>query len=63
MYPTTVNLLTAGLVSAVLVLAQGAEDTVNNLAFVDMLIGSSNGGNVFAGASLPYGMAKAGQCP
>lgn len=37
-------------------LAQGA---VDNLAFVDPLIGSSNGGNVFAGAALPYGMAKA----
>ncbi|KAE8376297.1 glycosyl hydrolase family 92-domain-containing protein [Aspergillus bertholletiae] len=29
------------------------------LQYVDPLIGSSNGGNVFAGASLPYGIAKA----
>lgn len=29
------------------------------LDFVDPLIGASNGGNVFPGASLPYGMAKA----
>lgn len=29
------------------------------LSFVDPLIGSSNGGNIFAGATLPYGMAKA----
>ncbi|OJJ49714.1 hypothetical protein ASPZODRAFT_22445 [Penicilliopsis zonata CBS 506.65] len=29
------------------------------LQYVDPLIGSSNGGNVFAGASVPYGMAKA----
>ncbi|KAI2627791.1 glycoside hydrolase family 92 protein [Hypoxylon sp. NC1633] len=29
------------------------------LSYVDQLIGSSNGGNVFPGASLPYGMAKA----
>ena len=29
------------------------------LLYVDPLIGASNGGNVFAGASLPYGMAKA----
>ncbi|RLL93194.1 hypothetical protein CFD26_101992 [Aspergillus turcosus] len=29
------------------------------LQYVDPLIGSTNGGNVFAGASLPYGMAKA----
>ena len=31
----------------------------HNLNLVDPLIGSVNGGNVFAGASLPYGMAKA----
>jgi hypothetical protein len=30
----------------------------NVLDFVDPLIGSNSGGNVFAGASLPYGMAK-----
>ncbi|PNY25552.1 Glycoside hydrolase family 92 protein [Tolypocladium capitatum] len=29
------------------------------LRFVDPLIGSANGGNVFAGATLPYGLAKA----
>jgi putative alpha-1,2-mannosidase len=29
------------------------------LNYVDPLIGGSNGGNVFPGASLPYGMAKA----
>ncbi|OCK85358.1 glycoside hydrolase family 92 protein [Lepidopterella palustris CBS 459.81] len=29
------------------------------LRFVNPLIGSDNGGNVFAGATLPYGMAKA----
>ncbi|KAL1849140.1 hypothetical protein VTK73DRAFT_9940 [Phialemonium thermophilum] len=29
------------------------------LQYVDPLIGASNGGNVFPGASLPYGMAKA----
>ena len=31
----------------------------HNYNLVDPLIGSQNGGNVFAGASLPYGMAKA----
>ncbi|KAL1902491.1 hypothetical protein Sste5346_001472 [Sporothrix stenoceras] len=31
----------------------------DTLAYVDPLIGASNGGNVFPGASLPYGMAKA----
>jgi putative alpha-1,2-mannosidase len=29
------------------------------LEYVDQLIGTDNGGNVFAGATLPYGMAKA----
>ncbi|KAM7195311.1 glycoside hydrolase [Naviculisporaceae sp. PSN 640] len=33
--------------------------TFDPLEYVDPLIGASNGGNVFAGASLPYGMAKA----
>jgi putative alpha-1,2-mannosidase len=28
------------------------------LKFIDPLIGSQNGGNVFSGATLPYGMAK-----
>ncbi|CAK7238564.1 hypothetical protein SEUCBS140593_010816 [Sporothrix eucalyptigena] len=37
----------------------GANDTFDPLAYVDPLIGASNGGNVFPGASLPYGMAKA----
>ncbi|KAI3395878.1 hypothetical protein diail_815 [Diaporthe ilicicola] len=32
---------------------------VDNLRFVNPLVGASNGGNVFPGASLPYGMAKA----
>lgn len=37
-----------------------ANDTsFDPLAYVDPLIGASNGGNVFPGASLPYGMAKA----
>lgn len=36
-----------------------ALDTFDPLAYVDPLIGASNGGNVFPGASLPYGMAKA----
>lgn len=31
------------------------------LDYVDPLIGSQAGGNVFAGASLPYGMVKGGQ--
>jgi putative alpha-1,2-mannosidase len=34
-------------------------DTFDPLAYVDPLIGATNGGNVFPGASMPYGMAKA----
>lgn len=36
-----------------------ALDTFDPLDYVDPLIGATNGGNVFPGASLPYGMAKA----
>jgi hypothetical protein len=37
-------------------------EQLDSLRSVDPLIGSKNGGNVFAGATLPYGMAK-GQPP
>lgn len=42
-------------------MAQNATNTTgfDALKYVDPLIGSTNGGNVFAGASLPYGLAKA----
>lgn len=33
--------------------------TFDPLKYVNQLIGTNNGGNVFAGATLPYGMAKA----
>ncbi|KAK2027505.1 family 92 glycosyl hydrolase [Colletotrichum zoysiae] len=36
-----------------------AEEDFDALKYVDPLIGSANGGNVFVGATLPYGMAKA----
>jgi putative alpha-1,2-mannosidase len=36
-----------------------AADVFDPLAYVDPLIGATNGGNVFPGASMPYGMAKA----
>ncbi|ROW03656.1 hypothetical protein VPNG_07222 [Cytospora leucostoma] len=39
--------------------ALATNTTFDPLDFVDPLIGSTNGGNVFAGASLPYGLAKA----
>ncbi|KAJ0383251.1 hypothetical protein COL922a_010870 [Colletotrichum nupharicola] len=35
------------------------DDGWDPLQYVDPLIGSRNGGNVFVGATLPYGMAKA----
>ncbi|CAG8984009.1 hypothetical protein HYALB_00009018 [Hymenoscyphus albidus] len=43
------------------VLAQNENptDTYDVLDYVNQLIGSANGGNVFAGATIPYGMAKA----
>jgi putative alpha-1,2-mannosidase len=42
-------------------LAQNITNTtiIDPLAYVNPLIGTTNGGNVFAGASLPYGLAKA----
>ena len=49
--------ISAGL--TVLAQALGATAAFNQLNYVDQLIGSSNGGNVFPGATLPYGMAKA----
>lgn len=36
-----------------------AQNATNILNFVDPLIGTINGGHVFAGASLPFSMAKA----
>jgi predicted alpha-1,2-mannosidase len=36
-----------------------AQNATNILSFVDPLIGTINGGHVFAGASLPFSMAKA----
>lgn len=45
--------------SALLSLALSDSTAFDPLVYVDPLIGASNGGNVFPGASLPYGMAKA----
>jgi putative alpha-1,2-mannosidase len=39
--------------------AAQASSTFDVFKYVDLLIGTDNGGNVFAGATLPYGMAKA----
>ncbi|CAJ2509327.1 Uu.00g143530.m01.CDS01 [Anthostomella pinea] len=54
--------LSSRLVSIVLFTAAtvfGDDAAFDPLQYVDQLIGSSNGGNVFPGATLPYGMAKA----
>ncbi|PVH95166.1 glycoside hydrolase family 92 protein [Periconia macrospinosa] len=47
-----------GVLGAAGVLAQG-NDKKSILDYVDPLIGTINGGHVFPGATLPYGMAKA----
>ncbi|KAF2091703.1 glycoside hydrolase family 92 protein [Saccharata proteae CBS 121410] len=39
--------------------AQAQSSGSDNLQYVNQLIGTANGGDVFGGASLPYGMAKA----
>ncbi|TPX18842.1 uncharacterized protein E0L32_011457 [Thyridium curvatum] len=54
--PMIVMLLEIILSTASLASAQAASGA---LSYVDPLIGSTNGGNVFAGATLPYGLAKA----
>ncbi|KAL8303058.1 hypothetical protein RB600_006783 [Gaeumannomyces tritici] len=48
----------AGLVLAAVSVDAQAMLVVDPITFVDPLIGSANGGNVFAGACVPYGMAK-----
>ncbi|RDW77967.1 putative alpha-1,2-mannosidase family protein [Coleophoma crateriformis] len=53
-----------GLAISFIVFGAAAAQIVTNstydvLQYVDQLIGSSNGGNIFPGATLPYGMAKA----
>jgi putative alpha-1,2-mannosidase len=47
------------LLSRFSVLLSAQNISYDPLQYVNQLIGSNNGGNVFAGASLPYGMAKA----
>ena len=36
----------------------GQNSSIDVLDYIDLLIGSRSGGNVFAGATLPYGMVK-----
>ncbi|KAJ5291826.1 hypothetical protein N7478_001077 [Penicillium angulare] len=56
MFRPQVNLITC---ISILQLLHPSSATQDDLHYVDPLIGSTNGGNVFAGASLPYGLAKA----
>lgn len=49
----------AGVVSLLLVSQASGQTGSDILPFVDPLIGTANGGHVFAGATLPFGMAKA----
>ncbi|ROW03120.1 hypothetical protein VMCG_05689 [Cytospora schulzeri] len=54
------SLFYIGVTAFTFILSTIAQNTsFDPLAYVDPLIGSTNGGNVFAGASLPYGLAKA----
>ncbi|TGO08446.1 hypothetical protein BTUL_0209g00170 [Botrytis tulipae] len=58
------NGLYLAVLSTVFRLVAGQNGTTNSstydvLDYVDQLIGSSNGGNVFPGATVPFGMAKA----
>lgn len=48
---------------ALLPIAEGYTNHSDVLSYVDPLIGSQKGGNVFAGATLPYGMAKGLKSP
>ncbi|KAL4790206.1 glycosyl hydrolase family 92-domain-containing protein [Aspergillus venezuelensis] len=57
-YPWFLVLL-AALVNRIGAAVSPAIEDYDVLQYVDPLIGSTNGGNVFAGATIPYGMAKA----
>ncbi|KAL4969165.1 glycoside hydrolase family 92 protein [Aspergillus stella-maris] len=57
-YPWLLVLL-AALVNHITAAPSPAVEDYDVLQYVDPLIGCTNGGNVFAGATIPYGMAKA----
>ncbi|KAI0128021.1 glycosyl hydrolase family 92-domain-containing protein [Xylariales sp. AK1849] len=56
MQPLNIGCLPLAL--ALITLVYG-EEAFNPLQYVDTLVGSTDGGNVFPGATLPYGVAKA----
>lgn len=57
----SVELLALALLGSVSVIAAppASQKPGNSLSYINPLIGTTNGGNVFAGATLPYGLAKA----
>ncbi|KAL4939972.1 hypothetical protein BDV06DRAFT_230721 [Aspergillus oleicola] len=58
-HPWFLVLLLAPLVNCISAAPSPAIEDYDVLQYVDPLIGSADGGNVFAGATIPYGMAKA----
>ena len=57
--PSSLILRLSGLLVLTLPILTRAQSGSNILQYVDPLIGTANGGHVFAGATLPFGMAKA----
>ena len=57
--PSSASSRRSGLLLLTLPLLGAAQSGSNILQYIDPLIGTANGGHVFAGATLPFGMAKA----
>ncbi|KAI2770598.1 CAZyme family GH92 [Penicillium roqueforti] len=53
------NGIVTALYASNVIAAKHSSDDFDVLKYVDPLIGTANGGHVFAGATLPFGMAKA----
>ena len=56
--PSALSSSWRGLLLLTLITFGQAQSGSNILRYVDPLIGTANGGHVFAGATLPFGMAK-----
>jgi hypothetical protein len=52
------SLLTQHVIQTLAGVGSEQKEKSDIIDWIDPLIGSKNGGNVFAGATLPYGMAK-----
>ncbi|PNP45309.1 hypothetical protein TGAMA5MH_03033 [Trichoderma gamsii] len=59
MAPKTKAVKAVSLLCGLGAITQAQAAAFDPLTYVDLLVGSSNGGNVFPGATLPFGMAKA----